>query len=106
MVPDHNDTRPEPMYPMQMRPTKKNQAEIRKLPNRQMVDLREYKDEIMMTYNQATRSTFMPDEKAVRSLYKFWQQANPRKKLCMTCRGERSRLIKYFKSKINEWTNQ
>ena len=48
-------------------------------------------------------SSFMPDQKYVAELFKIYKELNPRENPCMTCRGDRVNVIKWFKIKFKKW---
>lgn len=51
--------------------------------------------------------SYMPNQQKLKVLYDLYKEFYPRDKMCMTCRGDRSRVFNFFKQLRKQWpTNQ
>lgn len=48
-------------------------------------------------------SRFMPNQKAVADLFKLYKELNPKENPCISCRGDRSNVVKWFEIKYKKW---
>ena len=63
--------------------------------------------EIKDAVKRVNNSLFMPDQKALLVLYKFYKRMNPSNGICFTCSGDRARILKYSIKFLETWqTNQ
>ena len=52
-------------------------------------------------------SLFMPDQIALKVLFKFYKRMNPTNGVCFTCSGDRAKILKYSIKFLETWqTNQ
>ncbi len=73
---------------------------------KQMVTEEDYL-EIKDAVKKVRNSLFMPDQKALLILYKFYKRMNPNNGVCFTCSGDRARILKYGIKFLETWqTNQ
>jgi hypothetical protein len=65
----------------------------------------EFKDRIEdIKYNlDNLGSDFMPSQKHIANLFQIYKELNPRENPCMTCRGDRKNVVKWFKQKYKKW---